>query len=199
MQGERPSRPTNPALTDDVWALMEMCWHQDPRLRPEMRRVLHDLASSLLRSLRQFTESSPEFQVALGQFYDNTERKGYIDLLHDAELKEFINFLDDVRSRLNLSYLNPGYDFSYRCCAPRNRIRIYYRDTARPAGGVRQAGHTSRLPHDSSSIFRVDCRTLRHEQICQSMEGSGKPRGGGKRHNGCVHQGDKNGEASQGR
>jgi hypothetical protein len=110
-QGERPSRPTNPALTDDVWALMETGWHQDPRLRPEMKRVLHDLASSLLRNLRQFTESSPEFQVALGQFYDNTERKGYIDLLRGAELKEYANFLDDVRSRLNLSYLNSGCDF----------------------------------------------------------------------------------------
>lgn len=125
---ERPSRPTNPALTDDVWALMEICWHQDPRSRPEMKRVLHDLASSLLRNLRQFTESSPEFQVALGQFFDNTERKGYIDLLRGAELKEFANFLDDVRSRLNLPYITPGCDFSYRCYAPRGRVRIYCRE-----------------------------------------------------------------------
>jgi hypothetical protein len=121
MQGKRPPRPV---LTDDVWALMEMCWDQEPRSRPETRRLLQDLASSLLRSLRQSlprsTESSPEFQVALGQFYDNTERKRCMDRLHNAELREFVNFLDDVRSRLSLLYLNPGCDFSNRCCVSRD-------------------------------------------------------------------------------
>ena len=46
---------------------------------------------------RQSTEFLPEFQVALCQFYDNTERKHFIGRLHSAELTEFINFLDDVR------------------------------------------------------------------------------------------------------
>ena len=121
MQGKRPPRPV---ITDDVWALMEMCWDQEPQSRPEMRTVLQDLASSLLQSLRQSlprsTESSLEFQVALGQFYDNTERKHCMDRLHNAELREFVNFLDDVRSRLSLLYLNPGRDFSNRCCVSRD-------------------------------------------------------------------------------
>ena len=110
MQGERPPQPTDLTLPD-VWALMEMCWDHDPRLRPEMRRVLQDLASSLLRSLRQSIASSSEFQVVLGQFYDSTERKGCIDRLRDAELKEFVNFLDDVRGRSTLSDPNTSGDF----------------------------------------------------------------------------------------
>lgn len=61
-----------------------------------MKTVLQDLAPSLLQSLHQFTKSSPEFQVALSQFYDSTECKGCIDRLRGSELKEFVNFLDGV-------------------------------------------------------------------------------------------------------
>jgi serine/threonine protein kinase len=127
-KGARPLRPTDPDVADDVWALMEMCWHEKPSSRPEMRRVLQDLVLSLYRSLHQSIEPSPEFQVALCQFYDSTERKGCINRLNDAELKGFIKFLDDVRTQLNRSNFNPGYDFSYRCYAPRNRIWFYYRE-----------------------------------------------------------------------
>ena len=45
MQGERPPRPTHPALTDELWVLMQRCWHQDPQLRPEMSEVLSILQS----------------------------------------------------------------------------------------------------------------------------------------------------------
>ena len=97
MQKERPPRPIGPAITDDVWALIQKCWDHDPLLRPEMRGVLQDLVSSLLRSLRESNKSSSEFQIALSQFYDSTERKRCIHRLRGAELKEFVNFLDDVR------------------------------------------------------------------------------------------------------
>lgn len=97
IKGERPPRPIDANLTDDVWELMKMCWDQDPKSRPEMRRVLQDLASGLLRSLYEYTKPSPEFQVALGQFYDGTERKRSITRLRDAGLREFVNFLDGVR------------------------------------------------------------------------------------------------------
>jgi len=97
IQGERPPRPTNSALTDDVWALMEMCWEQEPQSRPVMREVLQVLAPSLLRSLYQSTKSSPEFEVALGQFYGSIERKECVSRLRGADVKEFANFLEDVR------------------------------------------------------------------------------------------------------
>ena len=97
LDGERPPRPINPTLTDDVWTLVRRCWDQEPQLRPGMRRVLQDLASSLLQSLHQSSKSSPEFQVALSQFYDGTERKACLDLMDAAELKKFVTFLNDVR------------------------------------------------------------------------------------------------------
>lgn len=81
---------------------MQRCWDQDPQSRPEMGVVLRDLAPSLLRSLFHFTEASPEFQAALSQFYETSERKRCIDGLHHAELEEFISLLDRVRRLLDL-------------------------------------------------------------------------------------------------
>jgi hypothetical protein len=95
--GERPPRPTNPLFTDEIWALTRQCWDQKPESRPEMSTVLRDLAPCLLQCLYNCAKSSPEFQVALSQFYDSTERKSCISGLHGAKLKEFINFLEDVR------------------------------------------------------------------------------------------------------
>ena len=47
MRGERPPRPAHPDFTDEMWALMERCWNQDPHSRPDMSEVLQDLHSLL--------------------------------------------------------------------------------------------------------------------------------------------------------
>jgi len=47
MGGERPPRPTHSTLTDELWELMQRCWAQDPRLRPEMSQVVRDLHGQL--------------------------------------------------------------------------------------------------------------------------------------------------------
>lgn len=99
---ERPPRPAGSTLPDDVWALMQRCWEQEPESRPEMGAVLRDLAPSLLRSLFHITEVSPEFQVALSQFYEGSVRKECINRLNHTELEEFINLLDLVRKSLNI-------------------------------------------------------------------------------------------------
>ena len=39
-QGKRPPRPTHPAFTGNLWALMQRCWDQEPHLRPEVSEVL---------------------------------------------------------------------------------------------------------------------------------------------------------------
>lgn len=43
MHGTRPPRPTHPAFTESLWKLMQRCWHQDPRERPEVSEVLEVL------------------------------------------------------------------------------------------------------------------------------------------------------------
>lgn len=80
---------------------MQRCWKQKARLRPAMSTVLQELAPCLFRTLHQFIEFLPEFQVSLNQFYDSTERKAYVDTLSDGQLKKFIDLLDDVRQLLH--------------------------------------------------------------------------------------------------
>jgi hypothetical protein len=43
MNGERPPRPSHPTLTNGLWELMQKCWAQDVRERPQMTKVLTDL------------------------------------------------------------------------------------------------------------------------------------------------------------
>ena len=120
-KGERPPRPTDPTLPNDVWELMQDCWQQDPQSRPEMRVVLQSLAPSLLRCLHQSTKSLPEFQVALNQLYDSTEYKGCINQLRGAESERFVNLLDAVRNLFKSFDYDTGCDFSlYRCCVLRD-------------------------------------------------------------------------------
>ena len=40
MDGRRPPRPPHPALTDQLWALVQRCWDQNSHSRPEVSEVL---------------------------------------------------------------------------------------------------------------------------------------------------------------
>jgi serine/threonine protein kinase len=43
MNGQRPPRPTHLIFSEESWSLLERCWAQDPRLRPEILEVLETL------------------------------------------------------------------------------------------------------------------------------------------------------------
>lgn len=60
-----------------------------------MSTVLQEITLNLLRSLYQFS-NSPEFQVALSQFYDSTEKGACMERLRGTEFRKFIDLLDDV-------------------------------------------------------------------------------------------------------
>ena len=47
LSGNRPDRPTDPSLTDDLWDLTEQCWNHDPRRRPEISEVVLRLRTLL--------------------------------------------------------------------------------------------------------------------------------------------------------
>ena len=47
--GDRPPRPTHPALTDGLWALTKRCWNKEPRLRPPVLRISCSLYVSTLK------------------------------------------------------------------------------------------------------------------------------------------------------
>ena len=48
--GERPPRPTHPALTDSFWALTQRCWDQEAHRRPNALRISCSLCVSILES-----------------------------------------------------------------------------------------------------------------------------------------------------
>ena len=43
LSGERPSRPTHASCSNALWALIQLCWNQDPHLRPDISSVWADL------------------------------------------------------------------------------------------------------------------------------------------------------------
>jgi len=42
-KGGRPTRERYPGIGDDVWSLMDRCWHADPAQRPSMKVLAQDL------------------------------------------------------------------------------------------------------------------------------------------------------------
>ena len=38
-EGKRPPRPAHPSCTDCLWTLIQRCWVQEPRSRPEIHEV----------------------------------------------------------------------------------------------------------------------------------------------------------------
>jgi len=40
MAGVRPERPTNAAMTDEIWEMVHSCWNEDPTKRPKISEVL---------------------------------------------------------------------------------------------------------------------------------------------------------------
>jgi len=62
LSGDRPDRPIDPSLTDDLWDLTKHCWNHDPQRRPGISEVVlrlrsfsahADLDGTTLGSVRQ--------------------------------------------------------------------------------------------------------------------------------------------------
>lgn len=123
MRGDRPRRPTNTACSDELWAIMQRCWDQEPRLRPEVSEVTQVLRGSTLNRLRRLHThgmASHEFQCALTQFYCSTGYKDRMNGLKDPDERKFVEFLYEVRQLSKPSYPNPGVNSRFRCYGPKD-------------------------------------------------------------------------------
>jgi len=123
MKGDRPQRPTNTACSDELWAIMQRCWDQEPRRRPEVlevSQVLHGGTLDRLRRLHTHGMASHEFQCALTQFYCSTGYKDHMDGLKDTDGRNFVDFLYEVRQLSDPSCPNLGVDSRFRCYGPRD-------------------------------------------------------------------------------
>jgi len=62
LSGNRPDRPTDLNLSDDLWDLTEQCWNHDPRRRPEISEVV-----PRLRTLSSHTDLDGTTLGSVGQ------------------------------------------------------------------------------------------------------------------------------------
>jgi len=97
-------------------------------MRPELSEVFQVLPSNALSKLRRLYQpgmASHEFQLTLGRFYGSTKYRDRVDSLHGADLKEFVDFLDNVwqipSSSLSKSYIDSGF----RPYGLRDWIKVY--------------------------------------------------------------------------
>ncbi|KAF9643873.1 kinase-like protein [Thelephora ganbajun] len=90
-QGRRPSRPKHPAITGGLWTLIQRCWNQDPKLRPEAVEVLKDLLAC----------NPPTWKLLIGHTLPTGERIPLIASIfsdrNEAEVFEYISS-DDARA-----------------------------------------------------------------------------------------------------
>jgi len=49
LRGNRPGRPTDPSVTDDLWEMIKRCWNREPERRPEISQVVLSLRTASLR------------------------------------------------------------------------------------------------------------------------------------------------------
>ncbi|OCH92031.1 kinase-like protein [Obba rivulosa] len=63
LSGDRPRRPpqaTKLGLSDELWALMEACWHADPQSRPDIAAVVACLGYELWRRDEDSVGNAPD-------------------------------------------------------------------------------------------------------------------------------------------
>ncbi|KAG5653804.1 hypothetical protein H0H81_010474 [Sphagnurus paluster] len=102
-QGRRPARPqdgsepwTEWGLTEDIWALMEEGWVQDPSLRPTVEQLLERLRPILPEDTRQVAAGDPE---ELSPLLVRQRLRPQLDEKVFGEVLERIELLPADRSR----------------------------------------------------------------------------------------------------
>jgi len=70
LSGNRPDRPTDPGLNDDLWDLTVYCWDHDPRRRPDISEVVQHLRTLSARAELDGTTlgSTRQEEIASGEF-----------------------------------------------------------------------------------------------------------------------------------
>ncbi|KAF9644868.1 kinase-like protein [Thelephora ganbajun] len=65
--GKRPSRPNHPSFTDELWALIQHCWQQDPHLRLEISEVIKVLCGLEPPPIKPSTHEPASSTPTIGQ------------------------------------------------------------------------------------------------------------------------------------
>ncbi|KAF9644146.1 kinase-like protein [Thelephora ganbajun] len=116
MQGKRPSRPTHPTFTENLWSLMQRCWGHDPRSRPEVSEALGMLRTAAGERAHQpvlvdpsiFAYSPPcerlirrafaphELPSLIGELFSSSDVGDTIRSLPKNDAQTFIDVISEV-------------------------------------------------------------------------------------------------------
>jgi len=66
--GKRPERPNHPALTDELWDMIQRCWDQDSQRRPGISDVAHHLRSIVQQNREDYLRGTPgcKYEYSIG-------------------------------------------------------------------------------------------------------------------------------------
>ncbi|KAF9645424.1 kinase-like protein [Thelephora ganbajun] len=103
MQGERPSRPTHPAFTENLWSLMRRCWDQDPRSRPKVSEALKILLSPNIPPWKRLITQAPPTNECISLITAIFSDRGQVEVVKNLtgnDVRIFIDVIDKVLDSL---------------------------------------------------------------------------------------------------
>ncbi|KAF9646886.1 kinase-like protein [Thelephora ganbajun] len=98
-RGRRPPRPKHSAVTGGLWTLMQRCWNQDPKLRPEAANVLQDLLACnppAWKKLIGHTLPTDERISLITSIFSDHDEVGVLEYLSSGDARAFIDMVDKV-------------------------------------------------------------------------------------------------------
>ncbi|KAF9642913.1 kinase-like protein [Thelephora ganbajun] len=118
-QGKRPSRPTHPTFTENLWKLMQRCWDHDPHSRPEVSEALQILLTPDIpawkRLITQTLATDERISLITATFSDRDQVKMVKNLIgNDAQT--FIDAIDEVLGSLTPQIRETCLPTVYKIC-----------------------------------------------------------------------------------
>ncbi|KAF9645406.1 kinase-like protein [Thelephora ganbajun] len=102
-QGKRPSRPTHPTFTENLWKLMQCCWDQDPHSRPEVSEALQILLAPDIpgwkRLITQTLATDERVSLITAIFSDLDQAKMVKNLIRN-DAQTLVDAIDEVLDSL---------------------------------------------------------------------------------------------------
>lgn len=100
--GGRPPRPSHSSFTDELWALTQRCWHQEPRLRPTASEVLRGLDIPVWKRVISIDRHlSTDDRVSLTTaIFSNRDETEAVKLLSGEDAQSFIDAIDQTLDAL---------------------------------------------------------------------------------------------------
>ena len=103
MSGERLPRPTHPTFTEDLWILMQRCWHQDPTLRPQILEVVQILTLPFRKRLVSHTLGKDERIRLIATIFSDDDQVKVVRPASGDDTQTFIDVIDEA-SPCTISY-----------------------------------------------------------------------------------------------